>query len=40
MAVRGAKPRHPQTPFHLVSSSTPAAAELDPRTHPKKHPAA
>ena len=36
MAARGARPAHLQTRFQLVSSSTPAAAELDPRTHPRK----
>lgn len=36
MAARSARPRHLQTRFQLVSSSTPAAAEMDPRTHPRK----
>jgi len=38
MAARRARPPHLQTPFLLVSNSTPAAAELDPRTHPKRPP--
>lgn len=38
MAARGGRPAHLQTRFQLVSSSTPAAAELDPRTHPRKTP--
>jgi MFS family permease len=38
MARRSARPAHLQTRFQLVSSSTPAAAELDPRTHPRKAP--
>jgi MFS family permease len=36
MAARHGRPAHLQTRFQLVSSSTPAAAELDPRTHPRK----
>jgi MFS family permease len=36
MAARHGRPAHQQTRFQLVSSSTPAAAELDPRTHPRK----
>ena len=36
MVARDARPAHLQTRFQLVSSSTPAAAELDPRTHPRK----
>ncbi|WP_189045061.1 MFS transporter [Aliidongia dinghuensis] len=39
MARRSARPSYLQTPFQLVSNSTPAAAELDPRTHPRKTPA-
>jgi MFS family permease len=36
MAARHGRPAHLQTRFQLVSSSTPAAADLDPRTHPRK----
>jgi len=36
MVRRHALPPHLQTRFQLVSNSTPAAAEMDPRIHPRK----